>query len=124
MSNQLKSNMNNSRRKVLYSVLDSLMRLTGKGMTKKKAGDILGESQQKVEQCMDEEEMCLDNLPEALRWSSLYDRLSDNCNDLSVASSDLEMANDTCQASQSYNYEDIRKDVAEAVHAINDAVTR
>lgn len=115
--------MNKKRRNVLHLVLDNLAKL--RNLTEKTAAEQIIESAvTQVEEMSDEEQEAQDNLPESLQYSSMYDDLSDNCSDLYEAQSELEMALETCREKETYNYNDIQKEVTNAVNSIKAAIHR
>ena len=65
--------MNNARRKAIEAVID-----------------ILTEQKEALEGIRDEEQECYDNLPESLQYAEKGEQMSENCDSLDTASSDLE----------------------------------
>ena len=116
--------MNKRRRNVLHLVLDDLGKLRDPVMDRGSALKIIQNAQDKVVQCMDEEEDALNNRPESFQFSSGNDDMSDNIFDLSEANDDLEIAFAQCQKMNMFNYEIIKSDIIKVVNTIKRTIHR
>lgn len=115
--------MNKSRRKVLNGVLDTLETLMTP-ISKDEAIKILQNSQEKVEECADDEEDALDNRPESFMWSTVNDEMSDNISDLRDACCDFDIVIEQCENSELYDYKLIQDDLKGVINNISKAINR
>jgi hypothetical protein len=115
--------MNKKRRNVLRKVIAGLMKLRDP-IDKKAAMQILKDAQSQVETCMDEEDDCLDSLPENLAWSARSTDMADNISDLGEVNSNLEIAIDELGESKKYDYGKIKQTVIDAIHTLNSVIYR
>ncbi len=114
--------MNKNRRKRLVRVVDSLSLLSD-DLEREKIEATLSDSQQEVELIADEEQECLDALPENMAFSQRYEDMSDNVSDLYDASSDLDSALSEFK-DEGKPYSDVEEDVGSAIESIESAIER
>lgn len=115
--------MNRRRRNVLNVILDCLIKLADI-TDKAEALKVLNDALEKVSDTLADEEMAKDNLPETLQFSTMYENLSDNVDDLYDAEGELEVAIETCTDNEVYNYADIKAEIVSAVNSIKTAMHR
>ena len=115
--------MNKKRRNVLRKVIAGLMKLRDP-IDKKTAMQILKDAQSQVETCMDEEDDCLNGLPENLAWSARSTDMADNVSDLGEVSSDLEIIIDELDESKKYDYGKIKQSISDSIHTLNSVIYR
>ena len=114
--------MNKNRRKRLVRIVDSLGNLS-EDLEREEIETTLAESQQEVEMIADEEQECLDALPENMAFSQRYDDMSENVSDLYDASSDLDSALSDFK-DEGKPYSDVEEDVDSAIESIESAIDR
>lgn len=116
--------MNRTGRTILFKVLKGLERLRDPIMDRKTALEILKDSQDKVEKCMDEEELSIDSVPENLQFSSRAETMREIHSDLIDANGDLECIILDCKTKDSFSYPSIESDLLKAIRAIKFAIYR
>lgn len=115
--------MNRQRRAVLNAVLDELKRLRN-SIQKDEAIAILKKAQSDVEMCADEEQDALDNRPETFQFSASNDDMEANVSDLCDAGDTLSDLVVICNESETYDYDAIKKYMADIVNNIKQAIHR
>lgn len=115
--------MNKRRRMSLNKAIDWLEQLQH-GIEKDDVSQELERAYKLVESVHDEEEMAMDNIPEALQMTTMYENISENVDDLSDAIDNLDSIKEDFQNMDKYDYKKIKKDVVETIRLIHNVIYR
>lgn len=94
------------------------------GIEKDDVSQELEQAYKLVESVHDEEEMAMDNIPEALQMTTMYENISENVDDLSDAIDNLDSIKEDFQNMDNYDYKKIKKDVVETIRLIHNVIYR
>lgn len=115
--------MNKRRRMSLNKAIDWLEQLQH-GIEKDDVSQELEQAYKLVESVHDEEEMAMDNIPEALQMTTMYENISENVDDLSDVIDNLDSIKEDFQSMDKYDYKKIKKDVVETIRLIHNVIYR
>lgn len=115
--------MNNQRRKSLRKVI-KLMRSLQSAENDDSLKEKLREACDTVEQEMDAEQDCLDNLPENLQFSQRADDYSGNVDNLSDAWADIQAVVETYETEDDHAYNECKKDIEGVISNLTEAIER
>lgn len=115
--------MNNHRRKSLRKVIH-LMRSLEKAGNDDSIRERLREACDIVEQEVDAEQDCLENVPENLQFSQRAEEYSDNVNNLYDAYVDIQSVVEAYETNDDNAYSECRKDIEGVISNLQEAVDR
>lgn len=115
--------MNKTRRQKLNTALDRLEELE-RAKDKDEAMKLLEEARDIAEECLDEEESILDNLPENLAFSSRYDDIQDTVSELEEGCDGISDLMDRVDEEESFSYEELEDDIEEISGHIEYAICK